>query len=161
MCQWYCLLDCETMQFGRYTSTSNLEELPASTFMVTYTFTPKTGKQLVSNHPPNYGITTQKTVIFRNSVSKLCTLSGILNIRQWKKSGNPIILAGTHQNQNSVQHPKYWNTGQWTQPWNPVVLNTVSSSHASPLSPMITQQTKPRNHVILKAASQILDNHMP
>jgi len=63
MCQWYCLLDCETMQFGRYTSTSNLEELPASTFMVTYTFALKTEAQLVSNHPLDYSITSQKTVI--------------------------------------------------------------------------------------------------
>jgi len=82
MWQWYCILGCETMQFGRYTSISNLEELPASTFMVTYTFTLKTEAQLVSNHPPNYHITSQKTVIFRTTVSKLCTLSSILNIRQ-------------------------------------------------------------------------------
>lgn len=112
MCQWYCFLDCETMQFGRYTSTSNLKELPASTFMVTYKFALKTEAQLVSNHPPNYGITSQKTVIFRATVSRLCTL----NIRQWKKSGNPVIPAGTHHNQNPVQHPKYWTMNTALKP---------------------------------------------
>ena len=119
MCQWYCLLDCETMQFGRYTSTSNLEELPASTFMVTYTFTPKTGKQLVSNHPPNYGITTQKTVIFRNSVSKLCTLSGILNIRQWKKiwkSNNPSWNTSKSEFSPASQILKYWTMNTALKP---------------------------------------------
>jgi hypothetical protein len=116
MCQWYCLLDCETMQFGRYTSTSNLEELPASTFMVTYTFALKTEAQLVSNHPLDYSITSQKTVIFRTTVSKLCTLSSIPNTRQWKKSGNPIILAGKHHNQNPVQHPKYWTMNTALKP---------------------------------------------
>lgn len=122
MCQWYCLLDCETMQFGRYTSTSNLEELPAATFMVTYTFALNTEAQSVSNHPPNYSITSQKTVIFRTTVSKLCTLSSISNIRQWKKSRNPIILAGTHNNQNPIQHPKYWTMN--------TVLKPSSSEHS-------------------------------
>jgi hypothetical protein len=104
------------MHFGRYTSTSNLQERPASTFMVTYAFALKTEAQLVSNPPPNYGITSQKTVIFRTTVSKLCTLSSILNIRQWKKSGNPIILAGTHYNQNPVQHPESWTMNTALKP---------------------------------------------
>ena len=119
MCQWYCLLDCETMQYGRHTSTSNQEELPTSTFRVTYTFTLKTEAQLVSKHPPNYGITSQKTVIFRNTEFLNSAQSSILNVRQWKKSRNPIILAGTHHNQNTVQHPKYWTMNKDLKPSNP------------------------------------------